>query len=285
MSGSLSVSVLNSGYRPIPGGPGWDEKKQATWPARTSTLIAGDRDGILVDAFLTRSEGDELAKWVRASGKSLSRIFITHGHGDHFFGAGPTLAAFPDAQLVTMSSEVADEARAQTAPEGLAVWNSWFEGQFDVDAAVPTALPSGELEIEGHSVHVSVAGQGDGVLGAILHVPEIATVCSGDVLYNNIHMWLWNSTPQTRAGWLASMDAVAALKPDTIITGHKDPEAPDDDARRILDQSRNYLEDFDKTVARAASAPEVINAMMEKYTPYGNPYTLFAAAWSQFAAQ
>jgi hypothetical protein len=31
-------------------------------------------------------------------------------------------------------------------------------------------------------------------------------------------------------------------------------------------------------VARAASAPEVINAMMEKYTPYGNPYTLFAAA-------
>ena len=81
------------------------------------------------------------------------------------------------------------------------------------------------------------------------------------------------------------MDAVAALKPDTIITGHKDPEAPDDDARRILDQSRNYLEDFDKTVASAASAPEVINAMMEKYTPYGNPYTLFAAAWSQFGAQ
>jgi hypothetical protein len=46
--------------------------------------------------------------------------------------------------------------------------------------------------------------------------------------------------------------------------------------------SRNYIEDFDKVLARAGSAPEVIDAMMEKYSTYGNPYTLFAAAWSQF---
>ena len=120
------------------------------------------------------------------------------------------------------------------------------------------------------------------MLGAIVHVPDIATVCSGDVLYNNIHMWLWNSTPDTRAAWLASMDAVASLRPDTIITGHKDPAAPDDNAARILDQSRRYLEDFDQAVARAGSAAEVIDAMMEKYAAYGNPYTLFAAAASQF---
>src|SRR5882724_7133918 len=103
MTSNLSVSVLNSGYRPIPGGPGWDPTEQATWPARTSTLIAGDRDAMLVDAFLTKSEGEDLAEWVSRSGKSPSTVFITHGHGDHFFGAGPTLAAYPDAQLVTLS--------------------------------------------------------------------------------------------------------------------------------------------------------------------------------------
>jgi glyoxylase-like metal-dependent hydrolase (beta-lactamase superfamily II) len=284
MSGSLSISVLNSGYKPIPGGPGWDPTKQATWPARTATLIAGDRDAILVDAFLTKPEGEELAAWVKQSGKSPSHVFITHGHGDHFFGAGPTLAGFPDAQLVTMSSQVAAEARGQTEPQGIGVWNSWFEGQFDEHPAVPTALTSGDLEIEGHAVQLSVAGQADGVLAAIVHVPDIATVCSGDVVYNNIHMWLWNSTPDSRTAWLASMDAVASLQPDTIITGHKDPDAPDDDARRILDQSRRYLEDFDKAVAGSSSAPEVIDAMMEKYSRYGNPYTLFAAAYSQFGA-
>jgi len=282
MTSNLSVSVLNSGYRPIPGGPGWDPTEQATWPARTSTLIAGDRDAMLVDAFLTKSEGEDLAEWVSKSGKSPSTVFITHGHGDHFFGAGPTLAAYPDAQLVTLSPQVASEAGGQVGPEGMAVWNGWFAGQFDENPAVPAALTSGELEIEGHPVHLSVAGLADGVLGAIVHVPDIATVCSGDVLYNNIHMWLWNSTPDSRAAWLASMDAVASLRPDTIITGHKDPAARDDNAARILDQSRRYLEDFDQAVARAGSAAEVIDAMMEKYAAYGNPYTLFAAAASQF---
>ena len=283
MSGSLSVTVLNSGYKPIPGGPGWDVNQQATWPARTATLIAGNRDAILVDAFLTKSEGVELAEWMKQSGKSPSLVFITHGHGDHFFGAGPTLAAFPDARLATMP-EIAEEAGAQVIPEGLAVWNSWFRGQFDENAAVPSALGSGDLAIEGHEVRVSVAGPGDGVLGSILHVPELELVCSGDILYNNIHMWLWNSTPESRSGWLASMDAVALLKPNTIITGHKDPAAPDDDALRILDQSRSYVEDFEKAVNSAGSAPELIESMMEKYSTYGNPYTLFAAAWSQFGS-
>jgi len=282
MTSNLSVSVLNSGYRPIPGGPGWDPTEQATWPARTSTLIAGDRDAMLVDAFLTKSEGEDLAEWVSRSGKSPSTVFITHGHGDHFFGAGPTLAAYPDAQLVTLSPQVASEAGGQVGPEGMAVWNGWFAGQFDENPAVPAALTSGELEIEGHPVHLSVAGLADGVLGAIVHVPDIATVCSGDVLYNNIHMWLWNSTPDSRAAWLASIDAVASLRPETIITGHKDPAAPDDNAARILDQSRHYLEDFDQAVARAGSAAQVIDAMMAKYAAYGNPYTLFAAAASQF---
>jgi hypothetical protein len=80
------------------------------------------------------------------------------------------------------------------------------------------------------------------------------------------------------------MDKIASLNPSTIITGHKDPAAPDDDARRILDQSRNYIEDFEKALINAGSAPEVIDAMMEKYSTYGNPYTLFAAAWSQFGS-
>ena len=199
MSGSLSISVLNSGYKPIPGGPGWDPDKQATWPARTATLIAGERDAILVDAFLTKSEGAELADWVQKSGKRPSHIFITHGHGDHFFGAGPTLAAYPNARLVTLSPQFAAEAAGQVGPQGMAVWNGWFAGQFDENPAVPAALDSAEIEIEGHVVRVSLAGQADGPLGAILHVPELATVCSGDVLYNNIHMWLWGSTPESRA--------------------------------------------------------------------------------------
>ena len=117
MAGSLSIEVFNSGYKPIPGGPGWDDSTPATWPASTSTLISGDRDAVLVDALLTTSEGERLAAWVRDAGKRPRAIFVTHGHGDHFFGAGPVLDAFPGTSLIACDQQVVDQARAQTTPK------------------------------------------------------------------------------------------------------------------------------------------------------------------------
>ena len=282
MASSLSIDVFNSGYKPVPGGPGWDDSTPATWPATTSTLISGDRDAVLVDALLTTSEGERLAAWVQDAGKRPQAIFVTHGHGDHFFGAGPVLDAFPGAQLMACDQQVVDEARAQTTPKVIANWNSRFAGQFSQSPVVPALISSQKFDLEGHPLLFHPIGGADGVLATIVHVPDMGAICSGDIVYNNIHMWLWNSTPDSRKAWLGSLDAVAALKPSTIITGHKDPDAPDDNATRVLDQSRRYIEDFEQAVGKSSTPLEVIEAMLAKYPAFGNRYTLFAAAVSQF---
>ncbi|MEV7863632.1 MBL fold metallo-hydrolase [Streptomyces hirsutus] len=261
--------------------PGWTAQQQATWPASASTLIAGDRGALLVDALLTTTEGERLAGWVKSWGKNLSTIYITHGHGDHFFGAGPSLDAFPQAQLVTLP-EVVDDAREQQSPEALATWNSWFKGQFDEKSATPTALISDEPEIDGHVVRFIGLGGSDGVDNTVVRVPELSTVVSGDVVYNNLHMWLWNSTPESRAEWLATLDALAALRPEKIITGRRDPDAPNDDAQRVLAQSRRYIEDFDTAVTRSGSVVQLVDATTQRYSAYGNPYGLLAAAATRF---
>lgn len=65
--------------------PGLEELQ---WVANSSTLISGERDAVLVDTFLTIEQSRTLADWVAAGGKNLVVIYVTHGHGDHFFGLG-----------------------------------------------------------------------------------------------------------------------------------------------------------------------------------------------------
>ena len=95
---------------------------------------------------------------------------------------------------------------------------------------MPAPTSSPEFDLEAIPFCSADRRADAGALATIVHVPELQAICSGDIVYNNIHMWLRNSTPDSRKAWLASLDALAALKPSTIITGHKDPDAPDDDA-------------------------------------------------------
>jgi glyoxylase-like metal-dependent hydrolase (beta-lactamase superfamily II) len=62
--------------------------KQRMWSPISASLIYGKRDAILVDTFFTVNQADALVDWIAASGKNLTTIYITHGHGDHLFGIG-----------------------------------------------------------------------------------------------------------------------------------------------------------------------------------------------------
>src|ERR1700730_3376671 len=83
-------------------------KEELMWVANSSTLIYGERDAVLVDTFLTTEQSQTLLNWVVASGKNLTKIYVTHGHGDHFLFLAPLLERFPLARAVAIPEIVKD---------------------------------------------------------------------------------------------------------------------------------------------------------------------------------
>lgn len=83
---SLELRVFTSPTRVIAG------DSNRTFSPTTSTVIFGATDAVLVDAVMIMEDVDALGDMIASTGKTLTTIFITHGHGDHFFGTDNSLA-------------------------------------------------------------------------------------------------------------------------------------------------------------------------------------------------
>lgn len=279
---TLAVATYLSPYKPIPAAvPDWGDERQATWPASTSTLISAGGSAVLVDALMTVEEGNRLADWVLASGSTLSTVYVTHAHADHFFGAAALLRRIPTARLVSRT-EIATAAAEQTAPGYLRVWRGFFPGQIAEPPLVPETVDGDDLMVGTQQVRTILVGSSDVDVSSVVHVPDLDLVISGDVAYNGVHLWLAGSTVASRSRWLDALDRVEQLEPRTVITGHKDPSAPDDHAARVLDESRQYLQDFGAAVALSGSPAELIATMLRRHGNLGNEYTLWLSAHSQY---
>src|SRR3984893_17891506 len=122
--------------------------KQGMWSPISSTLIYGERDAVLVDAFITVEQADALVDWVERSGKNLTTIYATHGHGDHFFGIGSLLNRFPNARAVA-TPDVVKVMRQQASPQSLAsFWNSFFPGQISDHLVIAEELTENVMDLE-----------------------------------------------------------------------------------------------------------------------------------------
>src|SRR5580704_13762665 len=127
---------------------------QLMWSPISSTLISGRRDAVLVDTYITVEQADILVDWVVASGKNLTTIYVTHGHGDHFFGIGALLDRFPNARALA-TPDVVKLMRQQVSPDGLAnFWNPLFPGQIPDRPVIAEELKRNVIDLEGHDLVV-----------------------------------------------------------------------------------------------------------------------------------
>jgi glyoxylase-like metal-dependent hydrolase (beta-lactamase superfamily II) len=277
---SLDFDVFAVDPKPIPSAvPGFDEAMgPATWPPSTSTLISDDGSALLVDCLITEPEARKLAAWITSHDRAPGYVYITHPHADHFLGLPEILAAFPDARPVALA-EAIPAIHEQISPGYMKVWGGFFPGQLTGRPVAPAPLASTTIPVGGSAVTVIPVGTTDTVHSSVVHVPRLGLVVSGDVVYNQTHMWLAGSTPDSRASWSRALDAVAALGAGIIVAGHRNPQAADDDAPRQIGECRRYLADFEAALERSSTPAQLIDRMTTTYPDLANPYTLWVAAY------
>jgi glyoxylase-like metal-dependent hydrolase (beta-lactamase superfamily II) len=245
------------------------------WSPISATLLVGEHHAVLVDPLMTTTQAQVLAGWVAATGKNLATVYVTHGHGDHFFGLGVLLDRFPGARAVAAPAVVERMRQSMTA-ESVALWARRFPGQIPTRLVIAEALTDGGFELEGHELVAVDLGHTDTDDTTCLHVPDIGLVVAGDAVYNDVHLYLAESEPDRTREWLAALDTIEALKPRAVVSGHK--RAIRNDGPETIEETRRYIRDFDRVAATTSTAHELYAQMLAIHPHRVNPGALWTSA-------
>jgi glyoxylase-like metal-dependent hydrolase (beta-lactamase superfamily II) len=259
MSGTLSYDVFVNEAPPQDGVlPNGEQKR---FSPEASTLIYGTRDAVLTDPPLTADQARLVGDWVAARGRDVTDIFVTHGHGDHWFSAGLLAERF-GARVVASAGTIAQmHASVATRPM---LWDKIYSG-IPPTTVTAVTVPDDRFALEGHDLVIVEAGATDSDDTTVLHVPDLDLVVAGDVIYNGVHMYLAQiAIVGGFEPWRAAIDTVQALGPRHIVCGHQD-KTRDDDAGRTIAETRRYLDDAEELLATEDSAVAFFDAMVERY--------------------
>jgi glyoxylase-like metal-dependent hydrolase (beta-lactamase superfamily II) len=200
---------------------------------------------------MTKDESRALAEWVIATGKNVTAIFVTHAHGDHFFGAPAVLERFPDARVVAVPG-VAARMGAQYSTRWFdGFWAVRYPGQISGQQVTAEPLTDGLIELEGEQLRAIELGHTDTDGTSALHVPSTGLVVAGDAVYGEVHLYLAEARGSGMQEWLDALDTIERLRPSAVVAGHK--RDGDADSPEFIGRTRRYVEDFTAAAEKASS--------------------------------
>ncbi|HDN9019455.1 TPA: MBL fold metallo-hydrolase [Aeromonas salmonicida] len=244
LAGPLTVTVYNPG-------------EKAIFPV-SSSLVAGDKEAILIDAQFDVKNGQALVDMIKKSGKQLTTVYISAGDPDFYFGLEPIMAAFPGVKVLA-DQHVIDHIN-KTKDDKLTYWGPILGEGAPKSLTVPQVLTANHLTLEGEKIEIKEMNTPT----AYLWAPSIKTAFGGVPVYHGVHVWMADSqTKEARAHWVKTLNELQAMKPERVVPGHYLGTEPK--GTEAVTFTRDYVQRFEQELATSKNSGELIESMKKAF--------------------
>jgi glyoxylase-like metal-dependent hydrolase (beta-lactamase superfamily II) len=227
-----------------------------------SVIIEGAHEVMLVDAQLTKTNAEKVLQAIKATGKPLLIIYITHEHADHFLGLEVFKDAYPGVRILA-NSTVVDRIN-KVYQEKIDKWKGLLGSDAASHVVAISKYDANFIRFEHSNVEILKNLQGDTDANTMLWLPGQKTLIAGDVVFKEMHVYTAETDISARKRWLDSLQKIRDLKPVAVIPGHSGVGAPVD-ATSAVDFTERYLMIFEDELAKARTADDLVKAMTKQF--------------------
>ncbi|WP_416260838.1 MBL fold metallo-hydrolase [Gibbsiella quercinecans] len=228
----------------------------------SSEIISGQHEVALIDAQFQRNDAEALVKKIKAGGKKLTTVYISHSDPDFYFGLDVIQAAFPAAKIIASPATI--NAINASKDGKLAYWGPILKENAPRKLIVPQPLQGDSFSVDGQKIAIKGLN-GPTPDRTYVWIPALKAVVGGvPVSGNNIHLWMADTqTKASRAHWQQTLAGIQALQPLTVVPGHYLPGAAQ--TLESVTFTQRYLSTLEAELPKARNAAELIAAMKKHY--------------------
>ena len=230
-------------------------------------FVVTDAGVVVIDALGSPSLGEALLAAIRrVTPKPVKRVILTHYHADHFYGLAPFKAAGADVWAQRRGLEYFDSGEAGRRLEQRARdLGPWIDEDTPLVRADHWIDSDEAFTLGGVQFQLAWMGPAHSPEDLVVTLPGEGVIFIGDILFAGRIPFVGEADSKR---WLQRIDALLALKPKTMITGHGKVST---EPAKDLVLTRDYLLFLRSEMGKA----------VEDLTPFDEAYA--KVDWSRWA--
>lgn len=225
------------------------------YAANATHIIETANELVIVDGQFITPLAQAFRAYIDSLNKPINRVFISHGHPDHYFGYA---SAFADQKGYSL--EEVNKIIAEWGPQMITNQKPTFGDMIPDQVLVPQHIvKAGTSEkIDGLTYEFEAVEGAENEIQLLIKLPEIGVVIAQDLVYSGVHLWLGMGSFDN---WMKELQKIADLEGyNYILPGHGLPCVKDEVVNNI-----QYLKTAKAIHGKGLSAEDFKKELLAAY--------------------